>query len=350
VILKAAWVVPVTTPPVRHGYVELEGDRIVALGPMDQHSILPQTVTDLGDVVLQTMDYDAGEGMLRGYASVAGFPDAYKEIVDYGAFKKTLKDHEDRILFCWQHDWREPIGKPQLLKEVPKSRLPKGLLDEYPDATGGLYIETEIVPTRRGEDAKRLLKAGVLTELSIGFDVVQEYEGEDGYWHLSEIELFEVSLVSMAAMPAAQVIEYKGQQCDLEPEHGKPEETEDYIRVPNPGVGDCSVTATITISEKEGIKALYCGEVKKIRTFLFAKDHDWTMEKAEAWVKEHAEEYKATEMAHALIELVERGSFHEALTLLQDLIALAESPRTAQGQGEAMALWIRVHEAMLEQS
>lgn len=51
-ILKAAWIVPVTTPPVRHGYIELEGDRIVALGPSDQRSLPPPTVTDLGDVVL----------------------------------------------------------------------------------------------------------------------------------------------------------------------------------------------------------------------------------------------------------------------------------------------------------
>jgi cytosine/adenosine deaminase-related metal-dependent hydrolase len=52
VILKAAWIVPVTTPPVRHGYIELEGDQIAAIGPRDQHSPPPRTVTDLGDVVL----------------------------------------------------------------------------------------------------------------------------------------------------------------------------------------------------------------------------------------------------------------------------------------------------------
>ena len=48
----------------------------------------------------------------------------------------------------------------------------------------------------------------------------------------------------------------------------KPEETDDYIRIP---VRDCKVTATITISADEGIKALYCGKIKKIRTYLFAK-------------------------------------------------------------------------------
>ena len=66
----------------------------------------------------------------------------------------------------------------------------------------------------------------------------------------------------------------------------KPEETDDFIRIP---VRDCKVTATITISEKEGITALYCGKIKKIRTYIFSKKapYRWTMKKALAWVKEH---------------------------------------------------------------
>lgn len=64
----------------------------------------------------------------------------------------------------------------------------------------------------------------------------------------------------------------------------KPEETDDYIRIP---VRDCKVTATITISAKEGIKGLYCGKIKKVRTYLFAKAKKWTMAKAKKWVKEH---------------------------------------------------------------
>jgi len=64
----------------------------------------------------------------------------------------------------------------------------------------------------------------------------------------------------------------------------KPEETDDYIRIP---VKDCKITATIDISKKEGIKALYCGKEKQVRTYLFRKDKGWTMEKAKEWVKEH---------------------------------------------------------------
>jgi hypothetical protein len=68
----------------------------------------------------------------------------------------------------------------------------------------------------------------------------------------------------------------------------KPEETDNTIRIP---VGDgCDVTATITIDAGQGIKALYCGKVKKIRTYLFDKKKKvWTMASARAWIKEHKE-------------------------------------------------------------
>jgi len=67
----------------------------------------------------------------------------------------------------------------------------------------------------------------------------------------------------------------------------KPEEN-NMIRIP---VGpDCDVTATITIDKGQGISALYCGKIKKIRTYLFDKRvKAWTMASAKAWIKEHTE-------------------------------------------------------------
>jgi len=64
----------------------------------------------------------------------------------------------------------------------------------------------------------------------------------------------------------------------------KPETTEKYHRIPvNPG---CEVTATITISAKQGIKAIYCGKVKKVHTYLFDIEK-WSMAEAQAWVRDH---------------------------------------------------------------
>ena len=76
----------------------------------------------------------------------------------------------------------------------------------------------------------------------------------------------------------------------------KPEETDTTIRIP---ISDCEVTATITISAKEGIKALYCGKEKKIRTYIFDKAKGWTMTKAKKWIKEHKEKMDKEENEHS---------------------------------------------------
>jgi len=68
-------------------------------------------------------------------------------------------------------------------------------------------------------------------------------------------------------------------------EISKPEVTAEYVRIP---IGsECQITATIDISEEKGIKALYCGKEKRIRTYLFDKDK-WTMAEAKKWIAEQA--------------------------------------------------------------
>lgn len=50
-ILRAAWVIPVTAPPIRDGWVELRGGRIAALGPWSRRPRTAQ-VHDLGQALL----------------------------------------------------------------------------------------------------------------------------------------------------------------------------------------------------------------------------------------------------------------------------------------------------------
>jgi cytosine/adenosine deaminase-related metal-dependent hydrolase len=52
VILAAKWVVPVSAPPIRDGTVQIEGDRIVALGPGASATPPSEPVVDLGDAIL----------------------------------------------------------------------------------------------------------------------------------------------------------------------------------------------------------------------------------------------------------------------------------------------------------
>jgi hypothetical protein len=77
--------------------------------------------------------------------------------------------------------------------------------------------------------------------------------------------------------------------------HADPEETEEFvhIRVRDPADFVDGSFRTIDIDAGKGIKAVI-GKLKSdpkgstvVQKFIFDKDKDWTMEKAEAWVKEH---------------------------------------------------------------
>ncbi len=71
-----------------------------------------------------------------------------------------------------------------------------------------------------------------------------------------------------------------------------PEITERYIRIPNPKHKcDSKNLRTIDISRKKGIKALYCLDHRKIKTYLFDKEK-WTMTEAKKWVEENAKQGK----------------------------------------------------------
>jgi len=68
----------------------------------------------------------------------------------------------------------------------------------------------------------------------------------------------------------------------------KPETPADYHRIPveSPDKHKGHRIRTITISAPKGIKALYCGECKKVITYLFDVEK-WSMARAQAWVKEN---------------------------------------------------------------
>lgn len=51
-ILQAAWVVPVASSPIRAGYVEIVGSRIVAVGASSALELAGRAVSDLGNVIL----------------------------------------------------------------------------------------------------------------------------------------------------------------------------------------------------------------------------------------------------------------------------------------------------------
>lgn len=145
--------------------------------------------------VFQLEDANEESGEFSGYAAVFGNVDSGRDVIERGAFSKTIREDFDRIKILSQHnDCELPVGKPLELREDDK----------------GLFIRGKISDTAKGRDIQTLMKDGVLNELSIGYDAVEfDYDSEQGVRRLKEIKLWEVSIVTWAMNDQAKIDEVK---------------------------------------------------------------------------------------------------------------------------------------------
>lgn len=157
--------------------------------------------TEYKTLLFNVDDYDEEQGIFSGYGSVFGNVDDGGDIVEPGAFTKTIAEGFERVkILALHNDSLLPIGRPLEVREDSK----------------GLYIKAKISDTAMGRDIKVLLKDGVLNELSIGYDpVVFDYD-ENGIRHLREVKLWEVSVVTWAMNQEAVITDYKqlGEDAD----------------------------------------------------------------------------------------------------------------------------------------
>lgn len=138
------------------------------------------------------------QGTFCGYASVFGVVDAYKDVIEPGAFKQCLaqKKAED-ISLLWQHKSDEPIGVCSCVEEHDN----------------GLWLEASLLlDIQRAHEAYVLLKHRAIIGLSIGFKPIEfHYNNAHTIRHITEIDLLEISLVTFPANQSACVTEVKTQ-------------------------------------------------------------------------------------------------------------------------------------------
>ena len=139
--------------------------------------------------------FDANTRTFTGYASTfGGMPDSYGDVVAIGAFKRTLRERAGKIVMLWQHDITQPIG----------------LWEDIREDGHGLIVRGRLVDTQAANDAYVLLKAGAITGLSIGFSTVQSRLDPDGMTRiLTDVELYEISLVTLPANDAARIFDVR---------------------------------------------------------------------------------------------------------------------------------------------
>ena len=148
----------------------------------------------LGEVA----DIDEKNGLVKGYGSYFDNVDSDKDIIKRGAYKKTIEENGSRVKYYYQHKLDQPLGK---------------LTELYEDDKGLMFV-AEIPKTTLGNDVLELMKAGVLTENSVGIMPIQK-EIKDGYREITEAKLYEISAVSLAANDEAKILDVKG-NLDLE--------------------------------------------------------------------------------------------------------------------------------------
>jgi len=138
------------------------------------------------------------DGTIEGYGSVFGVKDSYADVIQKGAFDKSIKAHKEQKsmpALLWQHDAAQPIG----------------VWTEMSEDSNGLYLKGKLaMDTVKGKEAHALLKMGALNGLSIGFMTKQaKYDEKTEIRTLTEVEIWETSIVTFPANTKARVTHVK---------------------------------------------------------------------------------------------------------------------------------------------
>ncbi len=168
-----------------------------------------------------TTKIDAEQGIVEAIVNVFGILDDGGDIVQSGSFVKTLTERARRVKVLNAHnswDVRSVIGKVLAMREVGRDDLPESVLKEWPEATGGLWTQTQyLLDTPEGKGAFDRIKADAVNEYSIGYEAMQvEYRKVD--WRgqqvnarlLKEVRLWEYSPVVWGMNPATATTGVKG--------------------------------------------------------------------------------------------------------------------------------------------
>lgn len=133
------------------------------------------------------------DGEFSGYASVFGIVDEGMDVVERGAFTKSLAERKPKML--WQHDKTKIIG----------------VWDEVKEDERGLFVKGRVLKdVQQGKEAMALMKAGALDSMSIGYRTINAaQEGSGSVRKLLEVELFEISLVTFPMLKEAMVTDVK---------------------------------------------------------------------------------------------------------------------------------------------
>jgi uncharacterized protein len=129
------------------------------------------------------------EGIFDGYASVSGVIDSYGDIVERGAFTKTLSEH-DFFPVLDSHQTTVQLGIARLKEDKRGLKVERGELN---------------MDVARAREVRSLMHQGAIRGLSIGYDTVKHERDRDHNRRLIEINLWEISPCTFQANPKALI-------------------------------------------------------------------------------------------------------------------------------------------------
>lgn len=153
---------------------------------------------------IKAEDVEKEDGTFIGYGSIFNNTDLGNDVVEKGAFTKSLGKSGPRgVKMLFQHKTDMPIGVFESIEEDSRGLKVKGRL---------------ALKTQAGREAYELLKMGAIDGLSIGFRVKpegQKYDAKAKKRYIKEVELMEISLVTFPMNPRARVRSVKGDELSI---------------------------------------------------------------------------------------------------------------------------------------
>jgi HK97 family phage prohead protease len=166
------------------------------------------------DLVGVELKRDAEEGIVSGYGAVFGNVDLQGDEIEKGAFSKSLRAWKSRGKFPKMLLQHGGIGISA------EDGIPVGQWTSMKEDDRGLRVEGRLfaMNTDKGQYIFEGLKTGELDGLSIGFEILAdriERRDGDAIRILTELKLWEVSLVTFPANPEARVTGVKMTPSEL---------------------------------------------------------------------------------------------------------------------------------------
>lgn len=154
---------------------------------------------------LEIKDISEKDGIVSGYLSTFGFKDSDGDIIQKGAFTRTVTE-------------RGPQGTKARIKHLLDHKTDKviGVFQELKEDSQGLYYVSKLGNHTLGQDALHMYSDGIITEHSIGFNIIHEKSEKESNI-ITEVKLWEgSSLQTWGANENTPVLGVKG--IDKKPE------------------------------------------------------------------------------------------------------------------------------------